>query len=306
MAEIGVPGLMPLGSEVVPHPSCANRIDILAFDGEQGRATVIELKRDRHRLQLLQALSYAGMLSSWTTERYLEELGAGGDEDLRNTIENRDPNASPAVMLLAESYDPEVILTAEWLAAAHRVAISCFSMKVFRFGTHLHLLIQRDFPLRGIDDVYVSRRTPAGGGATLEQTWADVKEWIAFDWGAGAIDEMVATSANNSAARRYFATPFTGEWGGYMLYVHRGGMKVRFHNRRDGDVAYWDGCLGFDAVRTWGAATRLRAYRSRSPLVRRSTRSSPAWDSSPAAEKNPAIDGSAATPRCRKQACSEV
>src|SRR3954447_5916378 len=55
--EIGFPSLALVGEEIQPHPDVADRIDLLAFDDENGRASVIELKRDSHKLQLLQALS---------------------------------------------------------------------------------------------------------------------------------------------------------------------------------------------------------------------------------------------------------
>ena len=59
--EIGE-SLWVIGQEVRPSDSVPDRIDILAVD-EAGGAVVIELKRGTHKLQLLQALSYAGMVS---------------------------------------------------------------------------------------------------------------------------------------------------------------------------------------------------------------------------------------------------
>jgi hypothetical protein len=62
-----------VGSEVVPHNDVADRIDILGVD-EEGTAVIIEIKRGSHRLQLLQAVAYAGMVSKWEPSGFATEL----------------------------------------------------------------------------------------------------------------------------------------------------------------------------------------------------------------------------------------
>jgi RecB family endonuclease NucS len=59
--------LLFLGEEVTPTDVVSDRIDILAMD-RQGAVVVVELKRGANKLQLLQALSYAAMISEWETE----------------------------------------------------------------------------------------------------------------------------------------------------------------------------------------------------------------------------------------------
>src|SRR5438874_869964 len=61
--EIGE-SLWVIGQEVRPSEAIPDSIDILAVD-EAGSAVVIELKRGTHKLQLLQAVSYAGLVSRW-------------------------------------------------------------------------------------------------------------------------------------------------------------------------------------------------------------------------------------------------
>jgi RecB family endonuclease NucS len=51
-----------VGSEVQPTDFVQDRIDILGIDSD-GAAVVVEIKRDSHKLHLLQALSYAGMVA---------------------------------------------------------------------------------------------------------------------------------------------------------------------------------------------------------------------------------------------------
>lgn len=248
--ELGFPDLRLLGKEIIPHASCADRIDILAFDETDGRPAIIELKRDRSRLHLLQGLSYAGMVDTWTTADYARLLEGNDDEDLRNSIEARDATASPAVILIAEQFEPEVILAANWLHSKHEVDIYCFSLKLFGFGEDLHLTVQRDFPLQGLEDLYRARRQVST--QTSKQSWEDVKGWVRFEWGPAMIDRCLSTGGNNSPDKRYFATPFAGAWGSYMFYVNRQGAMARFHSRREGDVEYWQSAIDGASVSTWG------------------------------------------------------
>ena len=62
--EIGQ-DLMMIDEEVRPSNTVDDRIDLLAIDRD-GTAVVLELKRGSHKLQLFQAISYAGMIAQWS------------------------------------------------------------------------------------------------------------------------------------------------------------------------------------------------------------------------------------------------
>jgi hypothetical protein len=70
-AELGEQ-LLPLGEEIRPSKVVDDRIDLLALDTD-GATVIIELKRGANKLQLLQALAYAALISDWAPERLTAE-----------------------------------------------------------------------------------------------------------------------------------------------------------------------------------------------------------------------------------------
>ena len=65
----------------MPSKNVLDRIDLLTVDKE-GTCVVIELKRGTHKLHLLQAISYAGMISQWESEDFIQLL----DEDQQEAL----------------------------------------------------------------------------------------------------------------------------------------------------------------------------------------------------------------------------
>jgi hypothetical protein len=153
--EIGMPELVYLSQEVKPHSSCNDQLDILALD-EDGRLVVIELKRGSQKLHLLQAISYAGMVSSWSTDDFINRVaykGLANAEEITRLLElERIDFANPRIILLAESFEPEVILSSNWLAAYH-VPILAFSINPVEHDGEVMLTNVQKFPLPELEDV---------------------------------------------------------------------------------------------------------------------------------------------------------
>jgi hypothetical protein len=61
-----------IGEEVRPADFVDDKIDLLAVD-TQGRSVIVELKRGANKLHLLQAITYAAMVSNWPASRIAEE-----------------------------------------------------------------------------------------------------------------------------------------------------------------------------------------------------------------------------------------
>jgi hypothetical protein len=219
-AEIGLPELYFIGQEIEPHDSCRDRIDILALDGD-GTPYVFELKRGRDPLQLLQALSYAAMVSHWDKSQYLNLVAQRADEDGEEIRDRLRSEAfalqPPEVVLVAESFDPEVILTAEWLSK-FQLSVTAFRITAVDDASGTLLSVEQRYPLLGLDDVYVARaRRPPDDGSTWE---AVVKE-LSFDFAAEAVAEFRKQKEGNPAARRFASMYSESPLGRMTLYLRK-------------------------------------------------------------------------------------
>jgi hypothetical protein len=189
VSELGYEELFLVGKEVVPHEACNDRIDLLAISRD-GRPVIIELKRKRDRLQLLQAISYAAMVSKWDAARFKEVLGATvreDDADLQSLLDDEAFEVQgPEMVLLAESFEPEVILAAEWLAG-FGVPITAFSISAVDYRGDTLVSIDQRFPLADVDDVYVARTSRHATRAD-DTSWDDALENISFPFARRAVD----------------------------------------------------------------------------------------------------------------------
>lgn len=182
-AELGMGELYFVDAEVIPHDSCRDSIDILAIDWE-GTPIVIELKRDRHKLQLLQALSYAAMLSTWTAEDYVNRTANKPHaDDVKCLMEGLETIPAPRMVLVAEDYDPEVILTADFLRN-HDIDVTAIAVSLVKHNDELLMYFDRRYPLPGLDDTYTPRAQPRKKADTEQgdATWDDVIAWSSVPW----------------------------------------------------------------------------------------------------------------------------
>lgn len=209
-SEVGMTELFLIGSEITPHDSCRDRIDILALSRD-GAPIIFELKRHRDRLQLLQAISYAAMVAHWTPEHFLRQLGTKSDDEtneLRLLLKDGGFElGAPEIVLIAETFDPEVILAADWLSGFH-VPISAFAATLVEHRGDTLIGFDQKFPLAGLDDVYVAR----GGRRVVKEEgsgWDDVLGDLTFSFAKRAIAAFRRHS-DGSADRRSFYSIYSG------------------------------------------------------------------------------------------------
>ena len=225
--EMGYEELFLVGSEVVPHDSCRDRIDVLAISRD-GTPVVFELKRHRDRLQLLQAISYAAMLAKWDAKRYLREVVTRNDdeaEELQSLLSDDGFELSgPEIVLIAESFDPEVILAADWLSD-FGVPISAFSISVIQHKGDTLISVDQKFPLPGVDDVYV-RRTKRRTGSEQSSSWDEALKSIKFPFARRAFEIFRRHSDGNPARRSFFSIYAGSPLGRMRINFKRKYLKI--------------------------------------------------------------------------------
>jgi hypothetical protein len=243
--------LLLIGEEVKPSTIVADRIDLLALDDE-GRAVVIELKRGNERLQLLQALYYAAMLSHWNLEQLLEERGrltnrtaSEAEVDLRDHIgpDLSSVNQVQRVILIAEEFDWEVLCTAEWMNERYDLDIRCFRIALSSDASSEYLSCTCIYPPPELADHVRSRTMPS---AQRPRTWDEILANVTNPAEVAFFRRELARGIENrptapdvayrdgAGRRRYWVSAYKKR-----AYVAQGG---RFPD----DLKFWRDTLGAD------------------------------------------------------------
>lgn len=245
--EIGMPELIYLSQGVKPHSSCNDQLDILALD-EDGHLAVIELKRGSQKLHLLQAISYAGMISSWSTEDFVHRVKYGSlanAEEITRLVElERIDFANPRIILLAESFEPEVILSSNWLAQ-YQVPILIFSISPIELEGEIMLSIVQKFPLPELEDVYRAR-TAQRVQAGPQVTWEEALTRLTLPFKKHAIDVLTEYKPGDPARRRFVSMFSDSDFGGMELNLTNKHVKAYIHGQTEEKVDSIKRAMGDD------------------------------------------------------------
>jgi hypothetical protein len=245
--------LLLIAEEVMPSTLVGDRIDLLAVD-EKGRAAVIELKRGSDRLQLLQALSYAAMLSSWESDFFREkcvelaEHNADIEEALREHIgpDLTLLNHEQRIILIAEEFDWEVLATAQWLTEKYGLDIRCFRIGISTDGGAHYLSCACIYPPPELEDHVRSRGTGPAPNPRVKKTWEEVlgrvRNPAVLAFFKAQLDQGVENRPTNQdvayrdgeGKRRYWA-------GAYKKFAY-----VTQQGRFRDDIDFWLRTLGSD------------------------------------------------------------
>jgi hypothetical protein len=124
--------LFVLGEEVPPSGLVADRIDLLAIDDE-GQSVIIELKRGEHKLQLLQALTYASMIAGLEEKEFQDLVPANRRDSFEEFVNENSIeaiNERQRILLIAEHYDYVILSTAQWLTDFYGMNITCYQVSL--------------------------------------------------------------------------------------------------------------------------------------------------------------------------------
>ena len=219
-----------------------DRIDLLALDKE-GNCVVVELKRGNHKPHMLQAISYAGMISQWEPDDCLQLLDADQQEALSDFLEvdQEEINRQQRIILVAEAYDYALLIGAEWLSEQYGVDITCCRIAVAKDSAtnSEYLVCSNVFPAPELAKEAVSRGGKRVGTSNVK--WPD--------W------EAALSGVTNNAVVAYFKQEIAAGRSSYLLkrYLHyrvagkrRWGVGARTRKayvwqqgRFEGDVEFW-------------------------------------------------------------------
>jgi len=204
--ELGFPSAFLIGQEITPDNSTQNNLDLLAYDADDSSLIVIELKRDKNKLQLLQAISYAAMVAKWDKEtivRHIKQQKFADYEELLGIVDSNELNPDIKIILIAEGFDPEVIVTADWLTT--------FSLNIYAYAIELHqlfdekfLTIDQRYPLKELSDVYESRKTSRSSkNIKKDITWEEVISACEYEFASRAINMCREMKPGDPSRKRF-------------------------------------------------------------------------------------------------------
>ena len=183
-------------------------LDILAIDSEDSSLIVIELKRDRNKLHLLQAISYAAMISNCDKSEIKEIANKQmcfEYQELIELLDTTDISNDIKIILIAETYHPEVIITADWLKS-YGVSIYAFAIDVHKDQEKTYFNIEQRYPLKELKNSYESRKKKAQKNQLKELSWDEVIQTCEYDFAERAI-KMCLGIQNGDPSRKRFIHP---------------------------------------------------------------------------------------------------
>jgi len=234
--------LFLLGKEIEPSNNVQDRIDLLALDKE-GCCVVIELKRGNNKLHMLQAISYAGMLSQWEADDFLQLLDNGQQEALSEFLEvdREDINRQQRIILIAEGYDYALLVAAEWLSEKYGVDITCCRIAVAKDAAtnSEYLVCSNVYPAPELVKEAVSRGRKHIG--IRKQQWADWKTALASIANPAVIsyfEKEIAANRESYLRKRILRYRIAGKrW--WFLAARNKNAYVWQYGRFEGDVEFW-------------------------------------------------------------------
>ncbi len=239
-AEVGQ-DLFVIGKEIQPSEVIQDRIDLLALDRE-GKAVIIELKRGNDKLQLLQSIAYAGMIAKWKPSDFLSAIDAERREKLADflNVDTDEINREQRLLLIAEAYDYEVLVGAEWLHDNYNLDILCCRVVLSTDSSTgaEYLSCTPVFPAPELARQAVPRRRI---GIAPDNTWPD--------WG------NALASISNPDVAGYFKSQIQAGQESYLpdrMLIYRVGGKRRWFLSARGNRAYcWQTGRFDDDIKYW-------------------------------------------------------
>ena len=240
-----------LAQEVRPDDVVDDRIDLLAAD-EDGAAVIIELKRGNHRMHLLQALSYAGMLSKLDSAGFIERVARFAEKPASQIEDALDDfveggaaavNKSQRIVLIAEGFDYSVLITSEWLSERYGVDVRCYRLRLAADQAAEFLTCERVYPPAELTEQAVRVRGAPTEREVRYKNWDEALAGIDNKAVADFFQQELAKGRKGYLPRRILNWTQDGHRRFWVMARknHAYGWQI---GRFDGDIEFWRSKLG--------------------------------------------------------------
>jgi hypothetical protein len=243
--------LLMLGSQLAEFAEDRDRLDVLMLDRD-GELVLVELKASENfRVTDLQALAYAGVYASTSTEHLARTLQKtlerteGRDVDLDEAVQQIvewvsdidefaewTPSQRVRIKLVAPSFPQRVLTTVKWLGDVYAMPIEAIRVQMYEVdgGQSRHLSFERLLPMPTDDQFGMTLRqsqqrplitSPARKRPDVLRTLLDAKE---IQDGA---ELWFLKRSNEFPAARRASTPDDHEQ--FRVRLDASSQKLRFH-----------------------------------------------------------------------------
>jgi hypothetical protein len=235
-----------VGKEVCPSEEVSDRIDLLAIDHD-GDCVIIELKRGDDKLQLLQAVSYAGMIAKLSPAQILAFAGKDQDAIAEFVHGESEINHGQRILLVAEEYDYEVLVAAEWLYERD-VEIDCVRVALAVDGTSEYLTFTQIFPTPELAEQARKRGRARNSNPIIDSSWEEALAKVSNEAVTGFFKRHIDANVDNKL--RYREIEFGPERRIHVLLHDSYASVEQYCGRFVGDIEFWQSRTG-QPTNTW-------------------------------------------------------
>jgi hypothetical protein len=192
---------------------------------------------------MLQAISYAGMISQWEPDDFLKLLDDEQQDALSDFLEvdRDDINRHQRIILIAEAYDYALLIGAEWLSEQYGVDITCCRIAVAKDAAtdSEYLVCSNVYPAPELAKEAVSRGRKHVG--TSKVKWSDWKSALATVTNPAVTSyfEQEIDASRESYLRKRILRYRVGGKRRWFMAARNKNAYVWQQGRFDGDIDFW-------------------------------------------------------------------
>jgi hypothetical protein len=212
------------------------------------------------------------MVAKWEPRKFIEELVKfnrlgqtleQATEELEEVLEEGDVdtiNRNQRIVLLAEAFDFEVLVTAEWLIEKYGLDIRCYRLALSKNGDEHLLTCTRSYPPPELTEIAIRRRRKRETGVDRSTDWDQSLTWIDNKPISEFFKQELDRGRPNSVGDKSISF-YIGDRRRFVVYAKRLWARVYQTHRFDDDIVFWKERLS-DKVRiqTMSEGNALRFY----------------------------------------------